>query len=870
MHAKPLVEMNPHLFARLRESCTLVPNRRYARALEESYNHWQVSHRLRTWARPTILPMSSFVLEEAERILGTSARQLRILTSDMQRAAFLNLSPNTISGAHNWYPEVARAWHLIHHYPLEAPEDAHLETSNTIVFQNWVRTFRAFAEARGYVTESELAQLLIKEFEAGNWVPKEPVLLWGFGQAHPPTPCESELLNHLERKKLVVDRLTPSPLEGKKAPQIVEFEQPEDELRAIALWARGLLENARKPISIGIAFPSLSHRRHQIERQLTNTLYPLGESNPDEPRLFDIAGGIPLTNISVCESALLLLSFLHRDLSIHDLERLLESPFLQLDVNLPLSNELRLRLPTRIRARDLQANSRIALPEALQAYSKPGRRKRNLTAWLAEFHKTLQIAGWPQPHTLDSLTFQHATQLVRLLNEIEPCSHFLGPMNAADAVLELSRAAQGRHHEVQRSGAPIRVLDIEELVNLRFTHLWIAGMRNADWPASTSANPFLSRLSQRKAKVPGVTPESRLNRARFITSALPGLAREVVFSHSQFDGDEQHRPSTLLPEAKRRRPSLFVAPARHPLLRLSHPYLQQPPVALDLFVDEAAPECEPSERQGNADLVKDQSNCPFRAFSRHRLAIRQASDPGDLPDARALGSAIHLALEIAYRELPNQASIKDYPNLSSLANRAAQQAVQELMFDLPATFRTGLKRMIAQILKNWFACDLERPAYTELHTEQEIAVELEAMLLRLKIDRFDQDIETGKWVITDYKSSPPSPSSLRIQANLHEPQLLLYAEALREARGFEPVSLALGAIGEPGKAGYSHCSADARFRRQAKERESDSWVIEHSGEVVRNLVREYLAGEASVTPRKGTCETCHLHSLCRIHSQVET
>ena len=799
-------------------------------------------------------------------MLISSAPELRILSPTMQRAAFLSLAPEGLRGAHNWYPDIARAWDLTYHYALEDPEDAHLETSNTLLFQVWAKAFRELAKTHGYVTECELPSLLTKGLEAGHWIPERPILLWGFSQAHPLTPSETKLLELLRQRKLVSDWPAPAKVRAQKTPRIVEFEQPEDELRAIALWARGLLENAQVPISIGIAFPDLRQRRHRVERQLINTLYPAGEATADESRLFDIAGGIPLTRISVCESALLLLNFLYKEISIEDLERLLESPFLRLDVPLSISNELRRRLPTRVRARDFDANNQGVLPDFLLAFSKSRRRQRSLSAWLAEFRKALEVAGWPQAQTLDSLTYQHATQLAGVLDEVGCCSTYLHRMSAADAVSEVMRAAEDRHHEVQRSGAPIRVLDIEELVNLRFTHLWVAGMRNAEWPASTNANPFVSRLTQRKVNVPGVTPESRLRRARFISQALLGVAKEVVFSHAQYDGDELHRPSALLPPAIQTQPGFFVTQERHQLLRVPHPHFQHTPISPELFLDEAAPACGPSERQGNADLVRDQSNCPFRAFAMHRLGISQSGLRADLPDARAMGDVAHLALEIAYRELPSQESIKQYPNLRSLANRSAQQAVQELMSGLPAVLRTSTKRMLAELLKAWFVCDRERPAYAHLHTEQEIELELEDMLLRLKIDRFDQDIETGKCVITDYKSSPPSPTSLRVHATLHEPQLLLYAEALRETKGIEPVSLAFGAVGGPSEARYRHCSADARFRRQAAEREQDALVLENSGQVVRRIIREYLDGNASVSPRKAACETCHLQSLCRIHS----
>ncbi len=870
--------MQPSLVEALQGAHTLAPNRRYARVLEESYNDWQIGHRLTAWARPSISTLSRYLLREAEELLLHTAPHRCILTPAMQRAVFLGCAPQSLADAHNWYQEVARAWHLSHHYALHEDQPAHLETSNSLIFHEWANAFRALAEEQHYLTEAELPHLLSEAIEESCWQPDKPLLLWGFSQAHPLTPIEAGLVKQLEMRGIASEWPAPEPVQNTKTPRLVECEQPEDELRTIALWVRERLEAAQAPVSIGIAFPGLGPRRGQVERQLLNTLYPQGEVAPDEPRVFDIAGGLPLTSLSVCQSALLLLNFLYRYVEIDELERLLESPFLRLspafsahpDPNPELIEALRRRLPTRIRAQDVEAASRGILSDAMRRHASARHKHRSLTAWLSEFQQALDAAEWPHSADMDSLVYQQAAQLGVLFTEIGLTSAHLGRLSASEAVRELERAAGERYHEVQRSGAPVRVLELDELTPLRFTHLWVAGMRHAAWPATSSPNPFLSRQSQRQVGVPDVTPESRLSRARFVTESLGSVAQELVFSYAQLEDDRQQGASALLPKALVTEARHFVAPARQSLLDLSHPYLASRPVRSETYVDDCAARCEPSECHGNSELVRNQSNCPFRAFAVHRLHVGRQETPSEVPDARALGESAHRALEIAYEALPTQASLREHPDHASLARESAELAVDHVFPDSPEYLKVRQIRSLAALVEAWFACDLERPAYTGMHTEQALEIELEGMQFNLRIDRFDQDEKTGKWIITDYKSTPPAVSSLRKYSALHEPQLSLYAEALRTSAGLEALSLAFGAIGDADSARYLHCSADDRFRKQKSERMRDALVIEQGGEFVRQLIRDFLNGEARVHPRMRACATCHLQSLCRIHSQGTT
>ncbi len=832
VRAKPLVEIGESFAAKIEQSHTVTPNRRIARAIEEAYGNCRLAHGERAWPRPDITTLSAYLLEASKSLFARQALTTRILSSAMQRTLFLSVAPPEIADPENWYGEILRAWKLHHHYRLSHDEAAHLETSNTLVFMQWAARAQALLSTESLVTEAELAGCLLTHLKAGAWQPRKPLITWGFGYAHQPTPAEAELLEQLSRMGRLTRSTTSTRPRVREVPRLVEFDQPEDELRTIALMARQCLERARAPVAIGIAFPRMGTRRAEIERQLSHVIYPEHAPGPDEGSLFDIAGGAPLDTFAVCRHALLFLRFLIGQLPAIEVESLRDSPFLNF------------RPAARLGAR--------------------AKRKRPVAAWLDSFQKALRSASWPNNGRFDSAAFQRAQALGGLAADIASTSCFAPPASAEDVLRELARAAHERYHEVQRIGAPIRVLDIEDASEFRFTHLWVAGMRGAEWPAPSAANPFLPRSLQRSAGVPGVTPDSRLRHARRITERLTHSAPTVVFSYAQFDGDEHHGASALLPDAIRTAPEFFIDKRHHGLADYAYPHMAAEPTTLVASDDHQAPACSKSEREATAALVRDQSNCPFRGFARHRLAITEDSPASELPNAREIGSAVHLALELAYRDLPDQSTLMQHPDLHALAETASAQSINTIMPMIPARLRRGLIKQVSDIVKAWFREDLKRPAYVNLQTEREVAATLEGMSLRLKIDRIDQDEATGQWIITDYKTSPPVLTRLRANEQLHEPQLLLYAEALRETRGIEVLSLAFGAIGSPDKVAYHHCSSDDRLVTRQSDRDAHGEVLGTGGAEVRSILRGFACGIASVTPRARACDTCHVRPLCRI------
>ena len=49
--------------------------------------------------------------------------------------------------------------------------------------------------------------------------------------------------------------------------------------------------------------------------------------------------------------------------------------------------------------------------------------------------------------------------------------------------------------------------------------------------------------------------------------------------------------------------------------------------------------------QGGSGMLQDQLECPFRAFARHRLGVRQEREPSEFPDALERGIVLHSVMQ---------------------------------------------------------------------------------------------------------------------------------------------------------------------------------------------------------------------------------
>ncbi|MEM9503338.1 MAG: PD-(D/E)XK nuclease family protein [Cyanobacteria bacterium P01_E01_bin.43] len=89
----------------------------------------------------------------------------------------------------------------------------------------------------------------------------------------------------------------------------------------------------------------------------------------------------------------------------------------------------------------------------------------------------------------------------------------------------------------------------------------------------------------------------------------------------------------------------------------SNPQIYERSTLQKLKKDDTRPVSVSEQIQSGQALFSDQANCPFRAFARHRLGLREPAspEPGLTPALR--GTAVHIALETFYQDINDSSSL---------------------------------------------------------------------------------------------------------------------------------------------------------------------------------------------------------------------
>ncbi len=284
----------------------------------------------------------------------------------------------------------------------------------------------------------------------------------------------------------------------------------------------------------------------------------------------------------------------------------------------------------------------------------------------------------------------------------------------------------------------------------------------------------------------------------------------------------------------------------------------------------APPFHSPAEARGGTGIIKSQSLCPFRAFAEYRLNAAFPEDASFGLDHLQRGSFLHKALELVWQSLETQ------QRLLSLAPEELRALVDECVENAIALqggsqFRqqaTEVEReRVADLVYGWlteFDAARSQPFRVE-KLEGERTFELGGLPIRLRMDRVDR-LENGQLLLIDYKSGKQTLNSL-IGERPSEPQLWIYATAVGEEVGgvffgqlkpreFKMVGFAQektfpSTKGGPGKQKWSDFLPECR-------------------ENVKRLAEEFVAGRATVDPKKGACQYCRVAPLCRIQERVNS
>lgn len=872
----------------------LTPHAYAARRLRRAWGQYQASQGKRVWEMPVILSWDEW-LERLwnERRESNETRPAEHFSLRLSEYAARILWREALAdcGLENAGMDAlaAGAWKLLHEYCLR-PERGE-------GFPGWAKLAEEYAaagESRIFFAAARQYATRRQALGAGDEAQFADAVEARLRQPSPPLPGRIVLLHFdaiTPRQQWLLQRLQRAGCESRIwAPERfgnlsrTAAADPETEAWQAAAWARDLL--ARNPVAeLAIVTPDIEVYRSLLFEALTGLLAPEQWLTPAETRQrpFALAQPPPISQSEIIQAALCGLRFLHTENSFADVSRGLRSPYLGSEEEMRGRHKLERRLreeTAELRRGDWQS---LALGSGQRAGLCPawGRRLRQLaeldtrpaapSRWRERLHATLEILGWPGTRSLNSDEYQIAErwgEFLAGLNHLDRVTRSWSLEQALRAVEELT--AESYFQPAAPAGG-VQILSAAQMTGCYFDGVYGVGWHDQAWPPPAQPHSLLPIRLQQEFGLPRATPLSAQRSGALRLGRIYCSAAEVVMSYPRQQEDTPRGPCPGLPDEAYNQ-SHSVSDWRR----------QMPETELEEIPDPAAPARPSQKYSGGAGLLRAQAECSFRALALHRLGAEEWQSPDLGWDAMRQGNLAHQALQILWKDLlKNSLALQRHiaaGDLPSMIDQALQQAREAIALP-PHPLTQSLadlevERWKPQLARWLREVETARARFSVVDTEAVIEdVNIAGLHLNLRLDRMDELLD-GRRMIVDYKTGGEIRLAQWLGPRPDEPQLPLYAAFSPSA----PNAIAFAFI-RPDIHRFSGASPDGGWPdgivTQIKNGQKKSgWVqLDEPGwprqmaewkAVFTRLAEEFLQGQGVINPKKGVCDRCHLHMLCRI------
>jgi ATP-dependent helicase/nuclease subunit B len=879
------MQLPPGIAAAIQAGDTVIASSaRAARALRRLHGEEQRRQGLEAWPSAEILDWDSWLHHLWQKQLRSGRETRLLLTTLQEEQLWVQLVKPSIEGRRlisvAGVAELAQqAYALLCAYgALNFLHGERMGGPDVESFREWARGFERTCRKEEWLSRGMLPLVLHEAVVAGHVEATERLVLTGFDRV---TPAQQQLIEAFRERGHDVEVVEAPEVPAAETTLLVEAVDKRDEIATCALWVKHELAT-RSTARIAVVVPSVSTVRPEIERLFRQILAPqavaIGEHDARLP--FEFSLGVPLADVPMARSALLLLRWMNGALQQDQVSWLLLSGFLheQRDELLTVAEfDVRLRRQAmRQPEQDLETFLQSANPpDKLRRNLQAGRRllpqngSLNFSQWIDVAERILDAVHWPGAHALQSEDFQVQARWSQLLDSVAALA-FDGRKTGYSEFLEvLERQARQTIFAPESRDAAVQILGPFEAAGLTFDALWFLGADDATWPAVARPHPFLTRSLQRTHNMPHADSTADWKLAQQVTARLEKSTARCVFSYPAQNGEGVCRPSTLVSsgvrriEAKALRISIaadenLAAEDEFPALLVE----EEPAAILPWPIEQNA---------GGAEILRRQAACPFQSFATRRLDAR-AMDATDWGlEARERGSVVHKILEDLWAELRTRDALRNAradARLHAMVEKHVAATLQRYRGRAPKhswtqAYLDAEQERIVSLIEEWLDYEAKRADFTVEAGEEKLAAAVGELKLQVRVDRIDG--VAGGRVIIDYKTGLLSGVSWD-GPRPDEPQLPLYAgfgqidhlKGVLLARVREDKVKFIGRVEDagivmPGEVKLTRPPYSADMLR--------SWQ-----DALRDLGQQFLNGEAQVDPKQypKTCEFCDLSGLCRI------
>ncbi len=844
-------------------SLIITANNRLANHICQTWGQKQRESGRSCWQLPAVFALESWITQQWQELCDRETADTRALVLNSQQEQLIwqaaihedEQNPAGLPVAAT-ARQCATAYQLVQQWLI--PE-SQLQ-SDSAHLSRWVCSFRKKLAQLQAITPSDRIFRLENAMQLGGLSHNHEIVLVGF-QTVP--PLQLRLLQGS------CDRLTEQAAEKISSPGVkVSLHDEMQEIQAAAIWAKERLTESPEQ-RIGIVIPSLTRLRPQIERLFHEQLsadWP-DINKGDEPAPFNISAATLLAQTPLVDSALLLLSLNRQKLPLADCCRLLNSPFWgNAELSLRAETEFRLRqlasaeIPAatlRFQASKIEqerfpgeADSLSRRLETFETLRRAAPAQQRCSDWFALFSRQLAALNWPGERGLNSVEYQQHKQWEVLLEEAAKINQVKISLSSEEALNLLRTMAEKMPFQAETPDRPVQILGALEAIGLRFDHLWLTGMTDQVWPQPCHFNPLLPVYLQRQYQTPLSSPERELAIAREVIHQFQCNASNLIFSHSQYEGDSELRCSPLIDPI----PEVSIDELINPAALNSSRYTDHPTVTLERVDCSEGPPLttEDSVIKGGSGIFDAQAGCPFNAFARYRLGAEAPPEPALGLSPAERGSLLHQVMETIWRALGSREGLLslDDEALDSLLEKSIESALfplQQKRRDLMSPVFIALEKgRLQALIQHWVAVEKERPDFHIHQLEQNLEINFAGLALKLKIDRIDE-ITGGEKVIIDYKTGKTAIKSW-FGERPTQPQLPLYSLS----SGAQVSAICFASINVEQQA-FSGVGRDTTLLPGLIAADSyegiENWqqLQQHWSEKLTALAEEFRAGCADVT-----------------------
>ncbi|MCF6767464.1 PD-(D/E)XK nuclease family protein [Thiotrichales bacterium 19S11-10] len=719
---------------------------------------------------------------------------LKVITDDYKKHpneyAFFNIEEAT-DYAYDAY-EKYLAWQLnqLENTSLNLYEN-HRDFSR---FQRWLKSIKQHTKKDKIYLHSEQLLWLNNSLNSSINLTFKQLVFIGFNDY---SPLLIKLFDALKKKniKLLCWQLEPKleisntidtayPDTVKANTHIFSFQNSDKELSGIIKLIYQTYQNNPKK-RIGLIVPDLHKIRYKLDDLLTETFYP--NKNRLEPinqidKPYTISGGIPLSDVPLIQTALMILS-LKPVTSLNQLIRIIESPFTLTSESSP---DIRNQLIKQIRKNYFETDSLkkmindYKLSEAITEFKEAilfvSQDTKNITNDPI-YHAFLRLKAFNFPgiNPLSSENYQALTQFYQLFHKIKELQYLFNDLNYKELIDLLKWLSKTSIFQPESNPqASIYVLGILESSQQYFDQLFIIRMNDQLWPQKPNPNPLLPISLQKKLKMPNASNERELYFAKNISHSFFYQSSNLTISYSLFDGDSEQSLSPLITTEN-------IKVKSYPLDRC----VQLSTEICNVKLTKRHLSLAPLKKSINASsyLYQRFVQCHFKAQMQDRLKLNELGTFKKPLSAKDKGTLIHDILARIWQKVKTQANLKAFEptKFNILIDSTIKETIHQSTYLAPP-YLTHLNlvetKRIKNLLMHWFELEKSRDlSFKALSFEHRSNIQIGQLTSKnIRVDRVDQ-LDSGEIWLVDYKTSKKVQPNGWYDEKLTQPQLPLYALA---------------------------------------------------------------------------------------------